>query len=209
MPLVKSTTIWATIALAALASGAHALSKPMSAADADTLVAKLAGYTAMYESLVPQVLAKYLNIDGTKGTSGVPYCSKVSEGFAAYTGTDPDKADKCDDMPDNWRLAEAQKYKSDATSGDCCPECLMGTDTNEYKARCTVDGFVGATVCGTNGTIGQESDFDVYMPGPPIAWKTAPVDCSTGPEHEVRFCFCMLRPPPPKVFFLSARSPHL
>jgi hypothetical protein len=153
----------------------------MSAADAETLVAKLAGYTAMYESLVPQVLAKELNIDGTKGTSGVPYCSKVAEGYAALTN----KPSKCRKWSESDRLAAAKEYKSDATSGDCCPECLMGTDTNEYKARCTVDGFVGATVCGTNGTIGQESDFDVYMPGPPIAWKTAPVDCSTGPEHEL------------------------
>ena len=57
MPFFISTTI----ALAALASGAHALSEPMSSADADTLVAKLTGYTAMYESLAQSPVEEYLN----------------------------------------------------------------------------------------------------------------------------------------------------
>ena len=201
MPFFISTTI----ALAALASGAHALSEPMSSADADTLVAKLTGYTAMYESLAQSPVEWYLNVDGTKGTTGVAYCTKVAESWAALKCSEFDASTctgdlsakpccegqnqvkkKCEDMSEDWRLAEAKKFKSDATSGDCCPDCLLAKDTNEYKARCTTADFVGATVCATNG---KEDDARVYMPGPPIAWKKKPVDCSTGPTHEVRFLY--------------------
>lgn len=197
MPFFISTTI----ALAALASGAHALSEPMSSTDADTLVAKLTGYTAMYESLAQSPVEKYLNVDGTKGTTGVAYCTKVAESWAALKCSEFDASTctgdlsakpccegqnqvkkKCEDMSEDWRLAEAKKFKSDATSGDCCPDCLLAKDTNEYKARCTTADFVGPTVCATNG---KEDDARVYMPGPPIAWKKKPVDCSTGPTHEL------------------------
>ena len=80
MAFFKSTAI----ALAALAAGAHALTEPMSSADAETLKAKLISYTAMYDSIDAKVLDAAVSTTPGKGMGiGVGYCTKVSESFAA------------------------------------------------------------------------------------------------------------------------------
>jgi hypothetical protein len=92
---------------------------------------------------------------------------------------DKEKASKCDDMQDDWRKTEAKKFMSNADGDECCMNCVLGKDTDLYKASCTAKDFVGATVCGTNG---KKDDARVYKPGAPIAFMT---DCSTGPTHPV------------------------